>query len=202
MGRSSVAALIARGQNRNEYNNTGIDTNSKWVDAFNAALQDLVSDINIIEPLQIPFVDGTREYALPADFFELQELWDGFGCPSSKRRYYDQILNGFYPTSLQGYYIIFKGSGYFIDLYQYSASQTFNGVYIRYPALVTLGTDIAQQFPEVPTIGEDALIDYAIATALKNNNLLGQAATVMNDYESGRKKIRDAAARAMIGGAF
>lgn len=199
MGRSTVANLIARGQSRNDYNNTGIDTPSKWVDAFNAALQDLVSDINLTETLTIPFVKGTREYDLPADFFEIRELWDGFNCKSTKRRYYDQQLFGFYPTLFEGYYVLFKGSGYVIDLYQYNADQTFQGIYVRYPALLSAGS-VDTQRPEVPTVGEDALIDYAIMIALRNNNLLGEAKTVQQDYERGRKKIQDAAQRALLGG--
>lgn len=199
MGRSTVAELITRGQNRNDYNNSGIDTTGKWVDAFNAALQDLVSDININTPFSVNFIQGTREYALPDDFHEIIELWDGYSCKATKRRYYDQQLYGFYPSSLEGYYILFKGSGYFLDLYPYNANQTFNGIYVRYPELL-VATNAMTQKPEVPTVGEDALIDYAIMTALRNNNLLGEAAAVEAKYEAGRKKIRDAASRALQGG--
>lgn len=198
MGRSTVSELITRGQNRNDYNNTGIDSTSKWVDAFNSALQDLVNDINITEPFQINFVNGTREYALPDDYFEIRELWDQFNCPASKRRYYDQQLFGFYPGYLEGYFILFKGGNYVIDLYPYNSTQTFNGIYTRYPELLTV-SDVLTQRPEVPTVGEDALIDYAVMVALRNNNLLGEAKTVQQDYEAGRKRIRDAAARAANG---
>lgn len=199
MGRSTVSQLIARGQQRNEYNNSGVDTNAKWVDSFNACLQDLASDLSIIETIQINFVQGTREYDLPENFFEMVELWDGFNCKSSKRRFYDQDLYGFYPGYLQGYYILFKGSKYVIDLFPYNASQTFRGIYVRYPALLSV-TDILTQKPEVPTIGEDALIDYAIMMALRNNNLIGEAEDVQAMYEMNRKKIRDAAQRALLGG--
>lgn len=199
MGRSTIQELITRGQNRNDYNNTGIDTNSKWIDAFNAALQDLTNDLSITELLTINFIPGIREYDLPADFFEIRELWDGFNCKAEKRRYYDQQLFGFYPQYLEGYYVLFKGDKYVIDLYPYNAAQTFQGIYVRYPAVLNIAT-IATQRPEVPTIGEDALIDYAVMTALRNNNLLGEAAAVEARYETGRKKIRDAAQRALLGG--
>lgn len=197
MGRSSVNALIARGMNRNDYNNTGIDTPAKWVDAFNAALGDMVNDLNITDTLTIPFVNGTREYDLPDDFFEIRELWDQFNCPSTKRRYYDQQLYGFYPQYLEGYFVLFKGGKYVIDLYPYNTDQTFQGIYVRYPALLSISN--LDALPEVPTVGEDALIDYAVMIALRNNNQLAQAKTVQQDYEAGRKKIRDAAARATIG---
>lgn len=197
MGRSTVQDLISRGMNRNDYNNTGIDSPGKWVDAFNSALQDLVNDICLTSPLTVNFIQGTRQYDLPDDFYEMRELWDGYNCPSSKRRYYDQQLFGFYPTDLQGYYILFQGDRYTIDLYQYNANQTFNGIYVRYPDLLSVSNLDAQ--PEVPTIGEDALVDYAVMIALRNNNLLGEAKTVEQNYERTRRKIQDAVARAGAG---
>ena len=200
MGRSTVAALIARGQAENRYNNVGIQSqsNAKWIDWFNAALQDLVEDINLMSALSINFVQGTREYDLPADFFEIRELWDAFGCPTTKRRYYDQIYGSYYNTP-QGYYIRFNGDKYKIDLYEYNSDQVFNGVYIRYPALLTVA-DQATQTPEIPTIGENALIYYAISKAMDANNQRGQAQSYMAMYENERKKIRDAAGRALMGG--
>lgn len=200
MGRSTVAALIARGQNENRYNNVGIasQSNAKWIDWFNAALQDLASDINLTADLSISFVQGTREYDLPADFMEIRELWDGFGCATTKRRYYDQIY-GFYYNTPEGYYVRFVGDKYTIDLYQYNSDQVFNGIYIRYPALLTVA-DQSTQVPEVPTIGENALIYYAISKAMDANNQRGQAQSYMGMYEQERKKIRDAAGRALIGG--
>ena len=197
MGRSTVTELIARGKNQNDYNNTGIDTDGKWVDYFNDALQDLVSDINLTGTLQVSFVNGTREYNLPADFFELTELWDGFGCLVPKRRFYDQIYGSFYNTP-QGYYIRFEGSGYTIDLYQYNSNQTFNGIYNRYPA--KLSESVLTANPEVPTVGENALTYYAISKSLRANNQPGQAIAMEQKYEQERKKIRDAAARALVGG--
>lgn len=200
MGRSTVAALIARGQNENRYNQVGINSqsNAKWIDWFNAALQDLAVDINLTEPFQVNFVQGTRSYALPDDFIEVRELWDGYGCPTIKRRYYDQIY-GFYYNTPQGYYVTFDGTGYKIDLYEYNADQVFNGIYIRYPALLTVA-DQSTQMPEVPTIGENALIYYAISKAMDANNQRGQAQSYMQMYERERLKIRDAAGRALMGG--
>lgn len=199
MGRNTVAELIARGQNMNDYNNTGINTNAKWVDAFNSALQDLVEDINLTENLSIPFVTGTREYDLPDDFFELQELSEqNFACPVPKRRRYEN--NGvYYSNWFQGYFILNKGDRYVIDLFEYTADQTFTGIYTRYPALLSV-VDISTQRPEVPTIGENALIYFAISRALRNNNQPGQASEIERMYELERRKIRDAAARALIGG--
>lgn len=196
MGRSSVSELISRGQNQNDYNNSGIDTPGKWVDYFNDAMQDLVSDINLTAKLQISFVNGTSEYNLPSDFFELIELWDGFGCRIPKSRFLDQTYGGYDITN--GYYIRFNGSSYTIDLNQYNADQTFNGVYNRYPAKISAADLTAS--PEVPTIGENALIYYAISKSLRANNQPGQAMSMEQMYEKERKKIRDAAARAMVGG--
>lgn len=194
MGRNTVAALIARGKNRNDYNNSGIDTDGKWVDAFNAALQDLAIDINLTGQLTISYVSGTSQYDLPDDFIELRELRDGFSCPITKRRYYDQ--NSFFRFP-QGYFILFNGTNYVIDISDFNANQTLSGIYTRYPA--ALDPTNTTQIPEIPTIGEDALIDYAVMISLRNNNQLGQASSVQQEYETGRKKIRDAAARAALG---
>ena len=194
MGISTVQQLIVRGSSQNDYNNSGIDTNAKWVDAFNTALQDLVSDINLTGSLSISFVAGTREYDLPDNFFELQELRDSFKCRVGKRRTYDPYFG-----CPQGYWIMNRGSNYAIDLYEYSSDETFTGIYTRYPAALAVA-DIATQKPDIPTIGENALIYYAISKALRANNQLGQAQALEASYEMERRKIRDAAARAMMGG--
>jgi len=193
MGRSTVFDLIARGMNRNEYNQTGIDTPAKWIDAFNAALQDLTEDIGLEASTTILFDPSQREYTLPDDYFEVKEMYDGFGCPVNKRRLYD--YNYWFP---QGYYILNKGANYVIDLFDYNSAQTFTLLYIRYPAQLALA-DYQILKPEVPTIGEDALIEYAIMIALRNNNQLGQAQVVEERYERLRKKIRDARYRATVG---
>lgn len=193
MGRSTVAELITRGMNRNDYNNTGIDSPSKWIDAFNAALQDLAEDIGLQSTTTITFNPSQREYALPDDYFEIMEMYDGFNCLVNKRRLYD------YDYSLpQGYYIINKGANYAVDLLEYNSPQTFTVLYLRYPALLAL-VNVQTQKPEVPTIGEDALIEYAIMIALRNNNQIGQSQVVEERYERLRKKIRDARYRAVMG---
>lgn len=198
MGRSTVAELIVRGQNENRYNNVGIasQSNSKWVDWFNAALQDLAGDIGLTSNLTINLVQGTREYDLPEDFMELNGLWDSFTCKVPKRRYYDQQYGYSMP---QGYYVLFRGDKYVIDLWEYNSDQVFTGTYSRYPALLSVAAQLSQH-PELPTIGENALIYYAISKAMDANNQRGQAQSYMQMYEQERKKIRDAAARALIGG--
>jgi len=197
MGRSTTADLIARGKNQNSYNNSGIETTGQWVDGFNSALQDLVSDINLTDNLSINFVTTQNEYPLPADFFELLELSDGFSWAVPKRRTYN--YNYYNYNWFQGYYILNRGSNYVIDLQNYNSNQTFNGIYIRYPVRLTVAGSQTEQ-PEVPTVGEDALIYYAISKALRNNNQTGMAIEMERKYEVERRKIRDAAARTLVGG--
>lgn len=188
MGRSTTQQLITKGQNENGYNNSGIDTPAKWVDFFNDALADLVDDIGLTEHLTINFVAGTREYDLPEDFFSLDSLNDASNCPVRKRRSYDQR----YPS---GYWIIDQGDVFVIDLHEFTSAQTFTGEYVRYPAVLTVGA-IQTEKPQVPTVDEKALIYYAIAKALRNNNQIGQAQDYEALYEAERKKIRNAAAQA------
>lgn len=198
MGRSTVTALIARGQNQNNYNNTGISTTGQWVDFFNAALQDLAIDLDIRTTATIVFDGVQTDYDLPADFVEQIELYDEFNLPVPKRQSY----NTFGPslTWNQGFYIYFAGSGYKIRLIDFTNSpQTFNLLYVRLPALLSVANADTQQ-PEIPTPCEDALIYYAIGKALANNNLLGQSLTVLGQYEQQRKAIRDNIARAALGG--
>lgn len=188
MGASTVETLIARGQNQNEYNQTGIDSSGKWVDFFNDALQDLADDLLILEPISITLVANQREYDLPDDFLQLHTFTDN-SYPVNKRRLYED-------TWCQGYWIMNKGSKYVIDLVNFSGTVTLNGLYQRYPALIS--TDLTVK-PEVPTMGENALIYYAIAKSLRNNNFPGQAQEVEGKYERERQKIRNAAYRSMYG---
>lgn len=189
MGASTVAALIARGQNQNEYNQTGIDSSGKWVDYFNDALQDLADDLLILAPLTITLIPDTREYDLPEDFLQLHTFTDN-SYPVSKRRTYEDIW-------CQGYWIMNKGSKYVIDLVNYSGTATLSGLYQRYAAL--LPSDVLTVKPEVPTMGENALIYYAISKGLRNNNFPGQSQEVEGKYERERQKIRNAAYRSMYG---
>lgn len=197
MGRSTVSELISKLRNRNDYNNTAVDTDAKVIEGFNAALQDLSSDLNLTEQISIPFVTGTREYDLPDDFLDIYELRDGFGLIVEPRRFYSEVY-GYGYRYPQGYFILNKGINYVIDLFEYTSDQTFSGLYKRYPA--TLSVANLTDRPEVPTIGEDALIEYAIMIALRNNNQLGQAQIIEQRYEALRKKIRDVAQRQLAGG--
>lgn len=199
MGRSTVQELITRGMNMNDYNNTAIDSTGKWLDAFNAALQDLVEDINLSNTVTINFIPGTREYDLPDDFFEMQELNDNnFLMPVPRRQHYN-ISGGNWSNWIQGFWILNKGTNYVLDLFDYTSAQTFTALYTRYPVKLDITLTTSQK-PEVPTIGEDALLYYAISRALRNNNQPGQAQDVERKYEFERRKIRDAAQRTSIGG--
>jgi hypothetical protein len=191
MGASTSQQLIAKGKGENGYNNSGISNDSQWVDFFNDALADLVDDLGIEESLDpIVFVSTVRENTLPADYFSLVNLYDGNGCEVYERRSYNQK----YPA---GYRVLFKGSSYVIDLYSFTTNQTFTGQYYRYAEALTIA-DYADQHPEVPTVGEKALIYYAISKALRNNNQ--PVGDYLKLYERERMKIRDAIAKARGGG--
>ncbi|MBB6731887.1 hypothetical protein [Cohnella zeiphila] len=196
MGRTPISGLIARGQNQNSYNNSGIDTPAKWVDSFNAALQDLVQDIGLRAMVEIPYVPGTTSYQLPDDFFEVEQVWDNFWCRFYPRQDIDPAIWNYGPY---GFDISFDGTHHNIDFGTDISSTTFRVYYIRYPALLTT-SNINVDTPEVPTIGENALILYAIAKGLRNNNQPGQATNLEQMYENERKKIRDEAQRRRIGG--
>lgn len=185
MGRSTVQQLITKGKNENGYNNSGLSSDNQWKDYFEDALNDLVDDLNLTETFTVPFdpVTSAREYDLPADFYTVFVLNEANGSRVPARRNYD---------AYQGYWVLNKGSKYIIDLWKYTSKQTFTGVYQRYAKALTETAD----FPEVPNVGEKALIYYAIGKALKNNNQLGQAQEYERFYEAERLKIRNAAARA------
>lgn len=196
MGRSTVQQLITRGQNQNEYNKTGINSNAQWVDYFNDALQDLAPDLDIRTSYVIPFDGVIKDYALPADFVELVEITDSSFFPIPKRRYETPFpYNGGF-----GYYVTFSGSQYTINLDYFTSAQPINIVYVRLPVLIEI-TPLTVR-PEIPTVGENALIYYAISKSLRNNNLPGQAQEVEGKYERERKKIRDNVQRAVLGGAW
>jgi hypothetical protein len=184
MGASTVAQLIARGKAENGYNNSGISNDPQWIDFFNDALRDLVEDLNIVDLLSLVYTAGTREVDLPSDFFAMVELYDANQCRVlSRDTYYQQ-----YPS---GFFIMYRGSKYVIDLYNYTSSQTFSGLYQRYAATLAATSDT----PEIPSIAEKALPFYAIAKALKNNNQLAEAAAYDSLYQAERKKLRTATAR-------
>lgn len=193
MGRSTVAALIARGQNMNSYNNSGISTTAMWIDAFNAALQDLAPDIGLQEQYTIPYVLGTTVYDLPTNYLEVDQLTDSGSYPLRKRDHLNQ------PFPLwDSYYIFDAGSNYKIDFGDRNSNENLILNYTRYPDLLAVA-DYLTQNPEVPTVGEDALIFFAVSRGLRNNNQVGMANELEQKYEQERKKIRDAKYRAMAG---
>lgn len=192
MGRSTVQQLINKGKGENGYNNAGITSDDKWVDFFNAALNDLADDLNLVETFSIVFNGTTRENDLPADYFSIIELYEANGNPVRERRVYGSASNGFQI----GYWILYKGDKYVIDLFKYNAVQTFTGLYQRYALALTSDAAGLAKSPQVPTVGEMALPYYAISKALKNNNQLGQAQEYEKKYEAERLKIRNAASRA------
>lgn len=182
---STVAQLIARAKAENKYNNSAISSDAQWWDFFNEALRDLVDDLGIVKTYNISFVDGTREYDLPSDYFALIILNDGTNRRVVKRRHYDQQ----YPA---GYWVFNRGSSYVIDLYDFgSTAQTFTIMYQAYATAITGTSDT----PAIPQVAEKALIYFAVMKALANNNQLGQAQEYERKYEEERKKIRNAAAR-------
>lgn len=183
MGRSTVTELMNKGKSENAYNNSGIKTPAQWMDFFNDALNDLVDDLNLTKTFTVTHDGAAREYDLPDDFYSVFILNDQSNGRVAVRRNYD--ANG-------GYWVMYKGSKYVIDLWKYTSAQTFNGVYQRY---ATKLTDVGNN-PEVPDVGEKALIYYALGKALRNNNQVGQAKEMDEKYEAERLKIRNAAARA------
>jgi hypothetical protein len=188
MGVSTTQQLINKAKNENSYNNSGLSSDGTFIDFFNDALNDLVDDLSLEETLTINFVVGTREYDLPANFYALPLMSDANKYRVTKRRNYDQQ----YPP---GYWVMNRGSKYIIDLYNYTSAQTFTGLYQRYPVALTLA-GIATEKPEVATVGERALIYYALSKALRNNNQVEQAMEMEKKYESERLKIRTAAMKA------
>lgn len=185
MGISTAAQLIAKGQAENGYNNSGISSPNTWLDFFNDALRDLVDDLNIVDVLPaLTYTAGVREVDLPTDYYSIVDLFDGNGTPVTERRNYMQS----YPA---GYMVMYRGSKFVIDLYNYMSSQSFTGLYQRYAKAIAVTGDS----PEVPTIGERALVYYAISKALYNNNQMGQGQEYEQKYERERLKIRTAAAR-------
>jgi hypothetical protein len=187
MGASTTAQLITKGRSENGYNNSGIAGNSQWVDFFNDALRDLVEDLGIEQTGTIAFVVATREYDLPDDYYSIAIMNDGTRSRVSKRRNYDQE----WP---EGYWIFNRGGNYVIDLYNFMSAQTFTFTYQAYAPELVLG-NITTEHPSVPSVGEKALIYYAVSKALRNNNQIGQAQDYERLYEGERKKIRNAAAR-------
>lgn len=186
MGASTTAQLISRGKAENSYNNSGIKSDSQWIDFFTDALRDLVDDLNLEKVTTIAFVVGTREYDMPTDYHAFVLLTEPTGYPLSKRRNY----NSDYPS---GYWMFNRGSGYVIDLYSFTSAQNFTLTYQAY-AEDLVEANKATQKPQIPSVGEKALIYYAICKGLRNNSQ-PEAAEYERLYEAERKKIRNAVAR-------
>ncbi|MDF2790544.1 MAG: hypothetical protein K0S80_3645, partial [Neobacillus sp.] len=77
----------------------------------------------------------------------------------------------------------------------YNQSDSLTLLYDRYPAVLEYSL-ISTQKPDIPTSGETALCYKAIASALKNNNQLGQAQYYDGLYKEQLAIIRTATNRA------
>lgn len=180
---STVGDLINQGRSENSYNNSGIEKEITWISFFNDALNDLVDDLNIQETVAIEFTPDEREYDLPGDYHAIVRVYDDTNYRISKRPYYN----------MPGGYMTFnRGNRYVIDFYDFNSPKTFTVLYERYPTALGSSQDAV---PEVPRVGERALIYYALEKALRNNNQVGMAQEMKQNYERERLKIRNAVAR-------
>lgn len=188
MGRSTIAQLIAKGQAENKYNNSGINSDGKWVDFFNDALRDLVDDMGLTGNHTLTITANTFEYSLPDDYYSAIQLFEtanGFLYP--KRRNYSDFTRS-------GFWVLNRGDSFVMDIRQIPVGKEMTVVYQKYaPDLVEANKNT--QVPEVPTVGEKALIYYALTKALRNNSHLDDAKEYERLYEAERIKIRTAAAR-------
>jgi hypothetical protein len=187
MGRSTVAQLIQRAKNLNQYNNSGVDSDAMWVDHFNAALVEMVDNLDLQETFTIAYTKDTQLYTLPDDYYALLLLIDSKNQPITQKRNYNQS----YPN---GYWILDKGDHFDIDI-SYNTDDMLTILYNRYPKELIFA-DIQTQKPEVPTTGETSLCYLAISKALQNNNQLGQAQYYDGLYKSELANIRIATNRA------
>lgn len=188
MGRSTVNQLIQRAKNMNEYNNSGVASDTVWLDHFNAALVEMADDLNLEETIEIPYTPTQTTYDLPEDYYSLVLLNDKTtNRRLTQKRHFDQK----YPP---GYWIMDRGDKHTIDI-TFNNATTFVLFYERYPKVLELG-QISTQRPEVPTAGETALCYKAISHALKNNNQLGQAAHFDSLFKEQIAIIRTATTRA------
>lgn len=187
MGRSTVAQLIKRAQNQNEYDNHGVASDEIWIDHFNSALQEMTDDIKLDETMTINFVTGTEDYDLPEDYYAIRSLSDTHGQVRRRRNFEQE-----YPP---GYWIKNKGNRYAVNLKGYSSNETFTLHYYRYPALLDSMNKDTQK-PEIQTIAEDALVFKAISKALLNNNQIGKSEYFEGLYKAEIGKINTAETRA------
>lgn len=187
MGRSTVAQLIQRAKNLNEYNNSGVVSDVVWLDHFNSALVEMVDNLNLQENISIPYTDGQRIYTLPDDYYSLLLLLDSRNQQITQKRNYHQQ----YPN---GYWILDKGDHFEIDI-TYNQADTLTLLYERYPDVLEYANRETQK-PDIPTAGETALCYKAISHALKNNNQIGQAQYYDGLYKDQMATVRVATTKA------
>ena len=91
MGRSTVQQLIQRAKNLNEYNNSGVANDAVWLDHFNAALVEMVDDLNLEDTFEIHYTPSQATYDLPANYFSLVLLNDTkTNQRRTQKRHFDQ----------------------------------------------------------------------------------------------------------------
>lgn len=190
MGRSTIQQLIQRAKSLNQYNNSGVDNDSIWIDHFNSALVEMVDDLNLQETFTINYTKDVTTYDMPDDYYAMVMLIDSKNTQIPQKRNFNQV----YPM---GYWILDKGDKFQINI-TYNTNDTLTLLYERYPTVLELG-NITTQKPEVPTAGETALCYLSIRNSLLNNNQLGQAQYYDGLYKSELANIRIAATRAKGG---
>lgn len=190
MGRSTIQQLITRAKSLNQYNNSGVDNDSIWIDHFNSALVEMVDDLNLQETFTINYTKDVTTYDMPDDYYAMVMLLDSKNTQIPQKRNYNQV----YPM---GYWVLDKGDHFEINI-NYDRADTLTLLYERYPTVLELST-ITTQKPEVPTSGETALCYKAISNSLKNNNQLGQAQYYDGLYKEQLANIRIATNRAKGG---
>lgn len=187
MARSTVNELIQRAKSMNNYNSSGIESTTAWVDFFNEALSSMVDDLGLEEVMTINFVIGTTEYDLPEDYYAIITVTEAdTGSTMAKRRAYPQK----YPF---GWWVMDKGSKTVLDLI-FNFNKAFKVHYNRYPAKLELA-NISTQKPEVPTVGETALCYKANYYACLNNSHFDEAQYFEKLYKEEQAKIRTASVR-------
>lgn len=188
IGRSTTAQLITKGKAENKYNNSGIASDSQWVDFFNDALADLADDMGLTDNHTLTVASGTNEYDMPDDYYGTILFFETVGgFPYPKRRNYNDF-------NRPGYWVFNRGGIYVMDIRQIPDGKEMTVVYQKYATVLTESAKNTQ-YPEVQRVGEKALIYYALQKALRNNSHLDDAKEYERLYEQERLKIRTAAAR-------
>lgn len=193
MGMSTVQQLVQRAKSMNEYNNSGVATDAVWVDFFNEALMSMVDELNIQEEVQIIVNADTKTYDLPENYYSLKRMVDVYNNEISAFK--DEGINFNGGRSFRpGYDVKYKGSKFVME-FPLVDPTTMTLTYTRYPERLEVSR-VESQKPEVPTVGETALCYKAIAHALENNNLPGQAREYEEKYLREVEKIHKASFRA------